>query len=463
MMAQGNRNTGNRKSAFAELRREEGEKGSYDVIVIGGGSSGLLAALSAAERGASVLIVESLNAPGKKLLASGNGRCNLSSKNVFPSHYSKRGRSFTGPVLSHWTAGEMRSFWAELGLAEREEDGRMYPYSLEGKSVRNILLGKLSSLNVRFALNTEISEIKKISPPLLNEAGTNPPFYFVIVSKNKRSFRAKRVIVCTGGMAAPALGCTGEGYKILESFGHRLFPPYPALVQLICPGLPRLMAGTRVRIRGKIISEDGESYEERGELLFTDYGISGICVMNLSEYAALWISAGKKVYFQMDFLPDIKREEGLYYIEKLKASQRSMPAQYWGIGLVPERVSVLVYNSLYASIEAAVGYKGGNEKKAMAALDSETLKRLITLSKTYTIPVSGTKGFDFAQVTGGGIYTENFNPYTMESELCRGVYAAGEILDVNGPCGGFNLHWAFASGLRAGKNAALSLTGDDYV
>ncbi len=441
---------------------EVGRDSYYDVIVIGGGASGLSAALAASKRGARCLVLERLDAPGKKILASGNGRCNLSNAKLSPAYFRGSEPRFTEPVLSLWTVQEMLSFWKDLGLATRQEEDRYYPYSLQARSVLNILTASLLQSTCNLKTGKKVEHIQYRPALKLKASEAKYKESFLITCSDGERFVARKLILCAGGMAAPALGTDGSAYRLYEDLGHRLIKPRPALVQLTCPHLPKRLSGIRCRVGLQLKLESGACPKEYGELLFTDYGLSGICILNLSEWVEKALEEQSKLYIGIDFLPDRSEEQAVELVNNLLRHEALTPALYWGVGFLPEKISVILYEQLYLRSRKALGY---HSRKAVSSVDEQKLgdlteaeiKRLVKNAKSWLIEVNGTKGFAFAQISTGGLATGDFNAYTLESLRVPGLYAAGEVLDVHGPSGGFNLHWAFASGAVAGQQAALAL------
>lgn len=434
-----------------------------DVAVIGAGASGLCAAYAAASRGARTILLEALEAPGKKLLATGNGRCNMSNLGLSARDFRGGAAQFTDAVLRLWTTRQMRRFWERLGLATREEEDRIYPYSLQAKSLHSVLLATVAQSGCQLLSGARCLGVDRIPDLSLNGEEARDA-QFLLRCADGRHITARKVILCAGGAAAPALGSTGEAYALYQAHGHRLIKPRPALVQLTSARVPKRLAGTRCRVRIALIREQAPCFSERGELLFTDYGLSGICVLNLSEYVNALLEAEGQASVSIDFLPELAEDEALALLLALARHEPQTPAAFWGIGLLPEKLSPIIYEQLFSDLARMRGQRSLHAQESLdgerlGQLSEEQLRRLVRHSKDWRLRIDGNKGFGFAQVTAGGLDCAQFNPYTMESLLQRGLYAAGEVLDVHGPCGGYNLHWAFASGSTAGQQAALSLMG----
>lgn len=418
----------------------------------------MAAALEASRRGARCLVLEGMDSPGKKILASGNGRCNLTNLNITANDYHSSHLDFCAGVLEQWSCRAMRRYWAQLGLATREEEDRIYPYSLQARSVLRVIAEALRNSSCKINLDSKVNGIKMHQP--INLGGERKQPYYTVYTTDGRHYTAPAVILASGGMAAPALGSDGSGYALFTELGHRLIHPQPALVQLLADGIPKRLSGTRCRVSLRLGGRHGKGYApESGELLFTDYGLSGICALNLSAGIAHVLQKGRAIALHIDFLPDIIPESALKITKALRESQPNSPASAWGLSYLPEKLSALLFAQLGRELQQAHGVTPRRlshvEQLCLADLDDETLFRLVRYAKDWTCRITGTKGFGFAQVTRGGLDTQDFNPYTLQSLICPGLFACGEVLDVDGRCGGYNLHWAFASGNVAGQNAAL--------
>ena len=396
-----------------------------DVVVTGGGASGMIASVLAAERGKSVLILEKGDRCGRKILASGNGRCNLMNRGK-PRYYGDP--EFARQVLAQCTEEMLTGFFRKYGLFLREEeDGRVYPVTERSDTVMNILKAALETCGVRTETNACVTGARKE-----NEK-------FVITLANGRQILSEKLIVACGGAAQPKLGGSADGYRLLESFGHTLIPVFPALVPLetdkkSVSGL----SGIRVRCRVTLYAGGTRLHSEEGELLFTDYGISGICVMQCARF-----SSGAETVLSVDFL-SASFDDRRKVIEELRRRQ----------GVFADRSPVSLLEGLLASRiayavlkQACIPLRG----ETAGDLSRDDLERIAATAGNYRINITGSRGMDYAQVTAGGADCREFDPVTMQSRIVPGLYAAGEVLNVDGDCGGFNLMFAFSSGLNAGN------------
>ena len=395
------------------------------VVIIGGGAAGLAAAIAAAECGDQVTILERMDRVGKKILATGNGRCNLMNTGArrFPG-----GTALADAVLDRCGVAEQTRFWQHIGLRMRQEDGgRVYPVSGMASTVLDTLRFAAEALGVTTITGVHVTGLFKARHGWTVMAG-------------EQKWKADRVIVAGGGCAQPKLGSDGSTWPLLTSLGHHLVEARPALTQIITEtGAIKGLSGIRVRTRVRVTRNDQENYAESGELLFADYGVTGVCVMQCARYVApgdvLHIDLVKAMGF--DSADDFKQE--LHRRRKLWNNTR---LQY-------DLLTGLCVPKLAQALFAAARLTGG-QHFTCGQLTPAVIESLAAKAADFTLLVKGVKGFDSAQVTAGGIYTEEFEPATLESRVAQGVHAAGEVLDVDGDCGGFNLMFAFGSGILAG-------------
>ncbi|MDR1559223.1 MAG: aminoacetone oxidase family FAD-binding enzyme [Clostridiales bacterium] len=397
------------------------------IIIIGGGASGLIAAVAAgnAVGGGNVKIIEKNDRVGRKLLATGSGRCNLTNINAALGGYTGEDAGFSAAALRKFGPKDTMEFFEGLGLVTRiEEHGRVYPKCNLASAVLDVLRNEISRLNIEI-IHAEASRLSFERSA------------FSIYCTDKRKIMGRSVIVSAGGRAAPVFGSNGGGYNLLIQMGHELNDVYPALVQLrtnfadikTLNGV-RVNAGIGLRRNGRVVA-----YQE-GELQFTNYGVSGIPALNVSG------AAGQGSDIVIDFSPDMDKEALLRLLEKRVVNLRCRRADEFFTGFFHKAVGRLLLK--YAGVPPGL---------PVSAL-KDYLNKLVGSIKSFHMPLSGVLGFAEAQVTGGGIRTDGFNPRTMESVIQKGLYAAGEVLDIYGPCGGYNLQWAWSSGHLAGVSAA---------
>ena len=393
------------------------------VAIIGGGAAGLTAAVAAAECGDRVIVLERMDRVGKKILATGNGRCNLMNTGELRYHGDA---VFAGRVLWLCGAKEQWRFWNSHGLALREEDaGRVYPATGQASTVLDTLRFTLEKLGAEIRTGARVAKLSREDEQWR-------------VFTESEAIPCDRVIVTGGGKAQPKLGSDGSAYALLESVGHRLVRPRPALTQIETETGPiRGLTGIRVRAEVTVLQGTRKTRREYGELLFTDYGVSGICAMQCAAYIT------PAAELSVNLVPGMANENGIENdLRHRRNLWRGQPADRLLSGLLVPRLAERV------SEAAGVKLKDRNAE----SLKPEELRKLASVLRDFRLKPTGIKGFDSAQVTAGGIAPEDFSPITMESRLAHGLHAAGEILDVDGDCGGHNLMFAFGSGILAGLN-----------
>lgn len=399
------------------------------VIVVGGGASGLVAGIEAAKNGHEVTLIERLDRVGKKILSTGNGRCNL--WNVLSAKY-RGDDTFVKQLYERYPLSTVEDFFSSLGLVTRlEEGGRVYPASGHGASALDVLRLALERYGVNVLTNTAVSSLKKDND------------HFILTTDNGKTYLANTVIISGGGKAAPKLGSNGSTYNLLTKFGHQLTPQFPALVPLeTAPDAIKGLSGIRVKAKLDLLSSKTHPHPsftaDEGEILFTTSGLSGIAAMSFGEY----FSKGGEL--AINFLPaaNLPQEALLPHLHYRRSLLGQVPAEQFFTGLFHK---LLGFNLLKATGISPLSIP-------CADITDGQLHRLSQVITRYPITVTGTKGYDQAQVTSGGIDAAGFSPETMKSKLVPGLYAAGEVLNVHGPCGGYNLLFAFTSGLAAAKN-----------
>ena len=397
------------------------------VIIVGGGASGLMAALTASERpDARVVLLERQARVGRKLLATGNGRCNLSNRNLTPKNYHGENAGFCEYALSRFGPEQTLAWFRALGLlTAAEESGRVYPVSDSANSVVDVLrLALAQRENVELRAGCEVQALRK----------KRGKFEVVLPEE---TLTGEAVIVCAGGCAGGKLGGTELGYRLLEGMGHHCTRLCPALVQLRTDTTyVRALKGVRCDVRATYRAS-GTAEERCGEVQFTEYGVSGPAIFELSRAVSVHPVPGTLL---LDLLPEVSEEEVLALLEARCAGTPGWKAEELLTGFVHNRLGKTLLRSCGISFETDC-----------SSLSADTLRAVCRAVKHFAIEVKGTMGMDGAQVTAGGIHTSEFRADTMESRLCRGLYAAGEVLDIDGDCGGYNLQWAWSSGRLAGE------------
>ncbi len=398
-----------------------------DVLVVGGGASGLVSAITAAKSGCKVTILEKNSKCGKKLLVTGNGHCNYWNElQEIDKYHTNNPECFT-PIFN-LAKDKVLNFFKELGIIPKIKNGYYYPSSNQSISILNALLNLAKYYKVNIVYEEEVTSIKK-----------NHKF---LVKTLNNSNEADKVIIATGSMAS-IKDKSVTGYDLASSLGHTIVPLLPSLVQLKSNDhLCKELKGVRCDVKLSLYEDNNLIKEEMGELQFTDYGLSGICVLNLSRYISIGLEDNKNEVIKINFLSWLE-EDTLSFI-----SNQSNKLPYYTISNI---------------LDGMLNYKIGNEilKKCnikanakLEDLDNHRLNLLIEYLTKYPVEITGTRNLTDAQVCRGGISLKEINPSTMESKLVKGLYFTGEVLDVDGDCGGYNLGFAWMSGLIAGKSVS---------
>ncbi|MBS3742472.1 MAG: NAD(P)/FAD-dependent oxidoreductase [Candidatus Cloacimonetes bacterium] len=407
----------------------------FDVIVVGGGAAGLVAAISAAQGGARTAILEKQKRVGKKLLITGNGKCNYTNVEINTQDYNSNAKTFISSVFKQFGQQETLEFFKNLGIEPVvENDGRIFPKSQQASSLLNVLRYELKRLNIAEIRKSQVVDIKKEK-------------YFILKTGDGKHYKAKKVILTTGGKASPYSAGEESGYLLARKFSHKIVEPEPALVQLkLDSKYLRSIAG--VKIDGKITLEDGDNIKSfSGELLFTSYGISGIPALQVSRF--IDENEGKN-YIKIDLEPDKSREKLFEILQN-----RFQTLYYKCLGDALEGfVNKLLIRVLLKVSEL-------DYKLKCASITTEEINKLVTVMKDWQMKCIGKLGWKDAQVTRGGVAVDEIYCKSMESKKESGLYFAGEILDVDGKSGGYNLQWAWSSGYIAGKYAAKKIYEDE--
>lgn len=403
------------------------------IGIIGGGASGMMAAITAARSPGQVriLIFEHKDKIGKKILSTGNGRCNLTNELMCPECFRSEDMEAVKTVLDQFGYEQTILFFETLGLVTKSKKGYIYPRCEQAASVLALLMLELQSLGVEIHTNVHVTEL------LRGRKG------FRILTDNG-DFHADCVILAAGGRAAKVLGSDGSGYTIAKTMGHSIVPVVPALVQLKVKNHPFSKA-SGVRTDAKVTALiDGDSVaSDIGELQITSYGISGIPVFQISRYIARGLYEKKRAQVRIDFLPEAAEEEVYQFLLERRKRREEMSAGEFLTGIFQQKL-----------IPEILSLAGIRVRRKVKELDTETIRRLAHQCKNVVVSIADTNGFDNAQVCAGGVRLSEIEPDTMQSRYVKGLYLTGELLDVDGICGGYNLQWAWATGYIAGANAA---------
>ena len=406
----------------------------HSLIIVGAGAAGLTAALMSKDLGLDVAIIEGSDRVGKKILTTGNGRCNISNENIDISRYHSENPLFPKHTLDFFSVKDTVDFFTYLGIPLVTLDsGKMFPMSLQASSVLDILRFSLEEKDIPVYVNSKVKEIIKEKN------------HFKIYCTDNVTYQCDKLIIATGGKSAPKTGSDGSGYTLAKQLGHSVISPIPALVQLnLDYNKLKALSGVKFDGYAEVFINGKAHQKEFGEILFTDYGISGPPILQLSRAASYALSKKYQVSLTIDMLPTISSEDLLDFLENHWSvfSQRCVHDSF--IGIINKRVIPILLKE--AKIE--------DINKPCYNLDWKEKNAIYSLLKQWRFTVSGTNSFTNAQVTAGGVNTKEVNPETLESNIVSNLFFAGEILDVDGDCGGFNLQWAWSSGAIAGKSAS---------
>lgn len=460
------------------------------VLIVGAGASGLMAAVTAARAGAQVTVLEAMERPGRKLLLTGNGRCNLTNMDPeLSTRYYGSGRELARSLTGRFGAGETRQFFEELGLLTVEKNGYVYPYNMQSSAVLDVLLTELRRLRVKLKLNERVEHIWREREPsaqaecAMAQGGAAEPL--AVQEKDRQDsgretalwrvqtaswrYTADALILACGSKCMPQTGSDGSGYHIAAQLGHTMIQPRPALTPLICEGdfLPSV-AGVRCRAAVSLYRNGRFLKKETGELQWTKYGISGIAVFQLSRFVGTdgtWLSVDLLPEYEPEYLTNLLRQRAR------ELPQENVSALLGGmlnnklIPVILERTEQPEKSCTENREESGSRNKGKNSRRRTGLLCKELtdhrIRAIVDQIKDFRLHVTGTKDYDFCQVCRGGVDCSEVSAETLESRLHPGLYFTGELLDVDGPCGGYNLQWAWTSGAAAGNAASFPLCEKD--
>ena len=398
------------------------------LIVVGAGAAGMAAAITAARRGVEVVVLEQNDRPGKKILASGNGRCNIANRHPDPTRFHSAHPELVKKALRGYDAQRVLAFLGSLGIeTEEEEEGKLFPMGRQAASVVKLLTRECQRLGVKLVTGCQVTGIRREGKEFLLES-------------SRGSYRCHQLLLTAGSSAAPQLGGSNAGMLFAQSLGHRLIPLRPALVALESDARwPRRAAGVKLPARIGLLASGALVTEREGDLLFTDYGVSGLAVLDLSREASLRLAQWEPCELSIDLMPRRSKER----LEKLLGDRidprRDLPLDLWLEGVLHRKLVPLILE--ISAIRAE------REKQ----LNRKTIRQLVYAIKHLRLPIEKTRDFRYAEVAAGGIDLAEIDPEKMESRKIPGLFFAGEILDVDGDRGGFNFHWAWSSGIRAGN------------
>lgn len=400
------------------------------VAIIGAGASGLVCAIEAARKGLHVTLFEKNGKVGRKILATGNGKCNISNEKISLERYHGASVGFAKEALRRFDTFTCKAFFRSLGLEMREgEEGRLYPMSHQASSVVDMLLHEVRSLYVSIVLESEVSKIEKKGAEF-------------ILHVNAQTHVFDACVIATGSVAMPTLGSSGSGYAFAKSLGHSVIEPYPSLVQFVCdePHLKEV-SGVKMDANVELYIANQKCQSVQGDLLFTAYGLSGSAILDLSRKASHALVHDESVHVVLDLLPMLSREALTSLLQKRLSVAKDKSLSLWLEGMIPKKLAhFIIENTRLTHIKEA------------STLGVKEIKKIVFALKALRLHVKATKGFESAEVCAGGVDVSELDAKNLMSKKIANLYFCGEVLDIDGDCGGFNLHFAWASGYLVGQS-----------
>jgi predicted Rossmann fold flavoprotein len=397
------------------------------MIIIGAGAAGLCAAITSARAGRSVALLEQNNKIGKKILVSGNGKCNIDNKYINLNRFHSQNISFVEEVLEGYDFGVVEKFFTSIGLELIEgKEGQMFPMSLQASSVLELLEYEAKKVGVKILCNCAVTSVDK--------QGEN---FRLETSQGDKS--CEHLVLASGSPAAPHLGGSNSGYVFATKMGHTLIPRHPSLVQLCSEETwVKNCAGVKVAGLAKLYANGEYITEKKGDLLFTNYGISGLAILDLSREVSTRLANFDHCELSLDLMPDMSKEKLTNLLLDRAVKESEKPLSLWLQGIINKKLIAIILEQSKCKVRTEDG------------LNRKEINKLVHTIKNLKLSINDTKGFKGAEVSTGGINTAEVNPKTMESKIVPNLFFAGEILDVDGDRGGFNFHWAWVTGLKVG-------------
>jgi len=397
------------------------------MIIIGAGAAGLCAAITRARAGQNVILLEQNNKIGKKILVSGNGKCNIDNKYINTHRFHSQNPPFIEEVLKGYDFEVVKKFFISIGLELVEgKEGKMFPMSLQASSVVELLEYEAKKVGVEIVCDCAVTSIDKKSTTFILET-----------SQGQKT--CEQLVLASGSPAAPHLGGSNSGYAFSTKMGHSLVPRHPSLVQLCSDeAWVKGCAGVKVAGLAKLYANGEYISEKKGDLLFTNYGISGLAILDLSREVSTRLAGFDYCELSLDLIPELSKEKLTNLLQARVGKVSEKPLSLWLQGVINKKLIPIILEQSNCKV------------RTEDALNRKEINKLIHAIKNLKLSISDTKGFKGAEVATGGIDTTEINPQTMESKLVPNLFFAGEILDVDGDRGGFNFHWAWVTGLRVG-------------
>jgi predicted Rossmann fold flavoprotein len=400
------------------------------IAIVGAGASSLIASIILAKKGLDVYVFEKNTKAGRKILATGNGRCNISNTNLSDEYFFSSNTSFYQYAISQFGFKKFESFCENIGLnLTINENNKVYPMSLQAASVVDVFYNEALEQGVKFHFDSEVTSINH-----------NKKF---VLEVNNKKHTFDKVIIATGSSAMKKLGSSDSGYRFAKNFGHRIINPFASLVQLESDDKSIFkLSGVKQHSHVELFVDKIMTKFQNGDILFTNYGVSGNTILDLSREATTALLEKKDVYISIDLFPNIEKNKLLSILEKKKKILAQKSKEFLLMSFVNKKLIGFLFQR--ANID--------KNKTFVHQLNKKDLMQIVYHLKSLKVPISGSRGFDNAEVVAGGVDTKEVDNKTMESKLQKGLYFCGEVLDVDGSCGGYNLHWAWASAYILANN-----------
>ena len=397
------------------------------MIIIGGGASGLIASIFAQKMGIEVLILEKLSSIGKKILATGNGRCNLTNQDLNFSHFHSENKNFFEFALGEFDFDKTINFFKSIFVETTKKNGKIFPLTMQSSTVVDLLKNQIEDLGVKVKTDIKVVDVSKKGEQ------------FTLKTQNGLIFKSDYLLIATGGKSANYLGSDGDGYRFAKKFGHTITPLFPTLVWLKSNEI-YLKKIQGVKFEGEITLYIEKKIVKKGfgDILFTKEGLSGNRALDFSREVAKALIDKKEVEISINLLPNYNNQQ----LDKILLSRFELKSKW----LLSKILLGLVNKKLISTILQICQM----EDKAVANISKKDRKKVVNLLLEWRLKISDTGDFKRAEVTAGGVSTDEINPKTMESKLVKNLFFSGEVLDVDGDCGGYNLQWAWSSGYLVG-------------
>jgi len=399
-----------------------------NMIIIGAGAAGLVASIQGARAGQSIVLLEQNNKIGKKILVSGNGKCNIGNRYIKLNRFHSQNPDFIKNVLKNYSFDVVEKFFTSIGLELIEgKEGKMFPMSLQASSVVELLKYEAEKLGVEIICDCIVTNIAK----------KDDTFY---IETSQGTKIAAQLLLSSGSPAAPQLGGSNSGYAFATKMGHSLIPRYPSLVQLCSQeSWVKGCAGVKVAGVAKLYANKEYITEKQGDLLFTNYGISGLAILDLSREVSTRLAAFDYCELSLDLMPQLGKEKLNNFLQARVDKKSEKPIGLWLQGIINKKLIPIILEQSKSKV------------KVENQLNKKEINKIVHSIKNLKLSINDTRGFVASEVCTGGIDTSEVNPQTMESKLVDNLFFAGEILDVDGDRGGFNFHWAWVTGMRTNK------------